>query len=83
MNLSEIVQRAIEEDIGRGDITSLACIPKTQTCVNIISSFPGILAEWVSSSSCSLRAIITVCRVTFIFILKEATDTSRTIQTSL
>ena len=38
MNLSEIVQRAIEEDIGRGDITSLACIPKTQTCVAQITA---------------------------------------------
>ena len=32
MNLSELVQRAIEEDVGRGDITSLACIPSTQQC---------------------------------------------------
>ena len=33
MNLTELVQKAIVEDVGRGDITSLACIPKEQNCV--------------------------------------------------
>ena len=32
MNLSTLVQKAIEEDVGRGDITSMACIPKEQMC---------------------------------------------------
>ena len=32
MNLTDLVHRAILEDVGQGDITSLACIPTSQNC---------------------------------------------------
>jgi nicotinate-nucleotide pyrophosphorylase (carboxylating) len=43
--LAELVRRALEEDIGAGDITSSACLPAGQTArATILSREPGVLS---------------------------------------
>lgn len=43
--LSEFIDRALQEDVGPGDITSLACIPAEKTSkARLLAKDPGVLA---------------------------------------
>jgi len=43
--LTDVVRRALEEDVGPGDVTSLACLPASQSVrAEIVAREPGVLA---------------------------------------